>query len=61
MVNRLDDMIFSSELRKKGFAKNPETVFNLSYVGKVLMNIVCEQERSKKILKYQDIKLDYFE
>ena len=25
------------------------------------MNIVCEQERGKKIFKYQDIKLDYFE
>ena len=25
------------------------------------MNIVCEQERRKKIFKYQDIELDYFE
>ena len=33
----------------------------MSQVDKVLMNIVCEQERGKKIFKYQDIKFDYFE
>ena len=60
MVDRLDD-IFSYQLRKKAFAKNPETVFNLPHVDKVLMNIVCEQEEDKKIFKYQVIKLDYFE
>ena len=61
LVDRLDDMIFSHQLRKKAFAKNPETVFNLPHVEKVLMNIVCEQERSNKIFKYKGIKLDYFE
>ena len=48
MVDRLDD-IFSYQLRMKAFAKNPETVFNLPHVDKVLMNIVCEQEGGKKI------------
>ena len=61
MVDRLDDMIFSYQLCKKAFAKNPETVFNLTHVDKVLMNIVCEQEKDKKIFKYQDIKIAYCE
>ena len=61
MVDRLDDLIFSYQLRKKAFAKNPETVFSLLHVDKVLMNIVCEQERGTKIFKYQDSKLDCFE
>ena len=52
MVDRLDDIIFSYQLRKKAFAKNPETVFNLPLADKVLMNIVSEQERGKKIFKY---------
>ena len=61
MIDRLDDMIFSYQLCKKAFAKNPETVFNLPHIDKVLMNIVCEQKGVKKIFKYQDIKLDYCE
>ena len=61
IADRLDDMIFSYQLHKKAFAKNPKTVFNLPHIDKVLMNIVCEQERGKKIVKYQDIKPGYFE
>ena len=61
MIDRQDDMIFSYQLCKKAFAKNPETVFNLPHIDKVLMNIVCEQKGEKKIFKYQDIKLDYCE
>ena len=61
MIDRQDDMIFSYQLCKKAFAKNPETVFNLPHIDKVLMNIVCEQKGGKKIFKYQDIKLDYCE
>ena len=61
IADRLDDMIFSYQLRKKALAKNPKTVFNLPHIDKVLMNIVCEQERGKKIVKYQDIKPGYFE
>ena len=47
MIDRQDDMIFSYQLCKKAFAKNPETVFNLPYIDKVLMNIVCEQKGGK--------------
>ena len=40
MVDKLDDMVFSYQLCKKAFAKNPETVFNLPLIDKVFMNIV---------------------
>ena len=56
MVDRLDDMIFSYELMKRGFSKN------LPHVDKVLKDVVCEHgENGKKVYKYQDTKLDYFE
>ena len=42
MVDRVDDMIFSFQLPKKVFAKNPEIVFNLPQKDKGLMNSVCE-------------------
>ena len=62
MVDRLDDMIFSYELMKRGFSKKPESVYNLPHVDKVLKDVVCEHDKNgKKVYKYQDIKLDYFE
>ena len=43
MVDRLDEMIFSYQRCKKGFAKNLETVFILPHIDKVLMNIVVNK------------------
>ena len=55
-------MNFSYQLHKKAFAKDPQSIFNLPHVDKVLMNIVWEQDSNgKPIYKYQDIKLDYVE
>ena len=62
MVDRLDDMIFSYELMKRGFSKKPESVYNLPHIDKVLKDVACEHdENGKKVYEYQDIKLDYFE
>ena len=45
---------------KKVFSKSYETIFNLSHINTVLMNIITEQgNNGKNIFKYQDIKLDY--
>ena len=61
MVDRLDYMIFSYERMKRSFSKKSESVYNLPHVDKVL-KVVCEHdENGKKVYKYQDIKLDYFE
>ena len=59
MIDRLDD-IFSHEIHKKAFAKNPETIFNLPYLNKVLMNIVIQQDTNviKNTLKYQGMNAD---
>ena len=61
LVEELDDMFFAYYLMKRRFERNPEAIFSLPYLLKVISGVKVEQNENGTLYKYQDITLQYYE
>ena len=61
LVEELDDMFLAYYLMKRRFESNPEAIFSLPYLPKVISGVKVEQNENGTLCKYQDITLQYYE
>ena len=46
---------------KQQFERNPEAIFSLPYLHKVISGVKVEQKENGTLYKHQDITLQYYE
>ena len=61
LVEELDDMFLAYYLMKQQFERNPEAIFSLPNLHKVMSGVKVEQNENGTLCKYQDITLQYYE
>ena len=62
MVNCLDDMPLSYQIRKCNIDNDPDIVYSFLTVEKLLKNIkITTSENGTLAYQYQDVKIDYFQ
>ena len=61
LVKELDDMFLIYYLMKQRFERNPEAIFSLPNLHKVMSGVKVEQNKNGTLCKYQDITLQYYE
>ena len=61
LVEELDDMFLAHYLMKRRFERNPEAIFSLANLHKVMSGGKVEQNENGTLYKYQDITLQYYE
>ena len=61
LVEELDDMFLAYYLMKRRFERNPEAIFSLPNLHKVMSGVKVEQNENGTLYKYQDITLQYYE
>ena len=61
LVEELDGMLFAYYFMKRRFERNPEAIFSLPNLHKVMSGVKVEQNENGTLYKYQDITLQYYE
>ena len=62
MVDCLDDMLLSYQVRKRNIDNDPDIVYSFPTVEKLLKNIkITTSENGTLAYQYQDVKIDYFQ
>ena len=61
LVKELDDMFLIYYLMKQRFERNPEAIFSLPNLHKVMSGVKVGQNENGTLYKYQDITLQYCE
>ena len=61
LVKELDDMFLIYYLMKQRFERNPEAIFSLPNLHKVMSGVQVGQNENGTLYKYQDITLQYYE
>ena len=61
LVEELDDMFFAYYLMKRRFERNPEAIFSLPNLRKVMSGVKVEQNENGTLYQYQQITLQYYE
>ena len=62
MVDCLDDMLLSYQIRKRNIDNDPDIVYSFPTVEKLLKNIkITTSENVTLAYLYQDVKIDYFQ
>ena len=62
MVDCLDDMLLSYQIRKRNIDNDPDIVYSFSTVEKLLKYIkITTSENRTLAYQYQDVKIDYFQ
>ena len=61
LVKELDGMFFAYYLMKRRFERNPEAIFSLPNLHKVMSGVKVEQNENGTLYLYQGIALQYYE
>ena len=61
LVEKLDVMFLAYYLMKQRFEVNPEAIFSLLNLHKVMSGVKLEQNEDGTLYKYQDITFQYYE
>ena len=61
LVEELDGMFFAYYFMKRRFERNPETIFSLPNLHKVMSGVKVEQNKNGTLYLYQGITLQYYE
>ena len=61
LAEELDDMFLTHYLMKQRFERNPEAIFSLPNLHKVISGVKVEQNKNGTLYKYQDVTLQYYE
>ena len=61
LVEELNDMFFAYYLMKRRFERNPEAIFGLSNLHKVMFGVKVEQNENGTLYQHQGITLQYYE
>ena len=61
LVEELDDMFSAYYLMKQRFERNPEAIFSLPNLHKVMSGVKVEQNENGTLYNYQGITVQYYE
>ena len=61
LVEELNDMFFAYYLMKRRFERNPEAIFGLSNLHKLMFGVKVEQNENGTLYQHQGITLQYYE